>query len=191
MWEDMSDGSQRIFCQLPDSWLTQCGKTSVTAASESIVSCPTQGWLMLTQCGKTSVTAASESIVSCPTQGWLMLTQCGKTWVTAASESFVSCSTHEWLNVGSLESRRPIHKSSWHVSILPHCGKKCDKLHQDFDHSDSFKNVHGCLCCVVVRSVCCNCIFLSKLVFHSSSKKHICKSRHVHDASSLGHLSQV
>ena len=121
MWEDMSDGSQRIFCQLPDSWLTQCGKT----------------------------------------------------WVTAASESIVSCSTHGWLNAGRLESRWPIQKSSWHVSILPHCGKKCDRPCQDFDHSDSFKDVHGCFCCGVVRSVCCSRIILSNLTCMRSVSRYI------------------
>ena len=116
MWEDMSDGSQRIFCQLLDSWLTQCGKTGVATAGQFI--------------------KARDMCRFCPTVG---------------------------------------RSATGRVKI--------------FDHPDSLKNVHGCLCSVV-RSVCCNDIFLSKLVIHSSSStKHICKSRHVHNASSLGHLS--
>ena len=35
-------------------------------------------------------------------------------------------------NVGRLESRWPIQKSSWHVSILTQCGKKCDTAREDF-----------------------------------------------------------
>ena len=136
MWEDMSDGSQRIFCQLSVSWLTQCGKT----------------------------------------------------WMTAASESFVSCSTHGWLSVGRLGSRWLIQKGSWLEPILTQCGKKCYTLRHDFDHSNSFKNVAGCFCSLVPRCLCSNGIFLIKPVIHSSSTTHICKSQHVHHASSSGHL---
>ena len=68
-------------------------------------------------------------------------TQCGKTWMTTASASFVCCRTHGWLNVGRLGSRRPNHKCSWHVWNLPHCGKKCYRPCQDFDHSENVKFV--------------------------------------------------
>jgi len=40
VWEDMNDDGHRIFCWLPDPWLTQCGKTGVaTAKSKLFVTC--------------------------------------------------------------------------------------------------------------------------------------------------------
>ena len=104
------------------------------------------------------------------------LTQCGKTWMTTATASFVSCRTHGWLNVGKLGSRRPNQKCSWHVWILPHCGKKCYRPCQDFDHSENVAFVRQtefyrfCTCCfdnqlhIRALSFCGHVLFRSCIV---------------------------
>ena len=76
MWEDMNDGSQWIFCQLFDSWLTQCGKTGVTMAnSERLVT-----WADFDPMWEEMLHAASRfwSFGQLQKRSWLFLLSCAQ-----------------------------------------------------------------------------------------------------------------